>query len=227
MITAFLPCRAGSERVKNKNIRKFADIEGGLTKIKIGQLLDTQSISKVLVSTDDLEVIRIAESFGSKKICIDRRPKHLALSSTSTDELIEYVGSIIVEGDILWTHVTSPFVDAQVYSRAIEKYYEESRKGYDSLMSVMKIQTFLWSKDGAFNYDPLVEKWPRTQTLEPLYEVNSAFFIANHLAYTTHKNRIGSRPYLFETGKIENIDIDWEEDFSFAELVWRVRSEKN
>ncbi|WPU65820.1 acylneuraminate cytidylyltransferase family protein [Peredibacter starrii] len=223
MITVFLPCRSGSERVKNKNIRTFAGVEGGLTRIKIEQLLKISQIQRIVLSTNDEEVMKIAESFNDRKIQIDRRPQHLALSSTSTDELIDYVGKIITEGDILWTHVTSPFVSAETYSRAIKKYYEVTNEGYDSLMSVSKIQTFLWSSEGAFNYDPLIEKWPRTQTLRPLYEVNSAFFMANHLTYISLKNRIGQKPYLLETSKIENIDIDWEEDFQFAEQVWRTR----
>lgn len=227
MMTVFLPCRAGSERVKNKNIKKFAGLEGGLTKIKIQQLLDIPAIDEIVVSTDDNEVIKIAQSFKSERIRIDKRPAHLAQSSTSTDELIEYVGQIIKGGDILWTHVTSPFVNAETYSRAIGKFHEVQKESHDSLMSVSKIQTFLWSKEGAFNYDPVVEKWPRTQTLKPLYEINSAFFIANHLTYISQKNRIGSCPYLFETSKIENIDIDWEEDFAFAEQVWRLRNEEN
>lgn len=34
-IAFFLPTRKGSERVKNKNTRPFADIEGGLVENKI------------------------------------------------------------------------------------------------------------------------------------------------------------------------------------------------
>ena len=34
MITAFLPCRKGSQRIPDKNVKPFAGIEGGLLKIK-------------------------------------------------------------------------------------------------------------------------------------------------------------------------------------------------
>ena len=43
-IAFFLPTRKGSERVKNKNTRPFADIEGGLVENKIKQLLSTKHI---------------------------------------------------------------------------------------------------------------------------------------------------------------------------------------
>ena len=109
-VIAFLPCRQGSQRVKNKNIKSFAGVEDGLIYIKLSQLLDVESIEQIVVSTNDLEVKRIARSFSNTKIIIDDRPEELASSSTSTDDLINYVPSIIASGTVLWTHVTSPFI---------------------------------------------------------------------------------------------------------------------
>jgi len=43
-ISFFLPTRKGSERVKNKNTRPFANIEGGLVENKIRQLLSTKFV---------------------------------------------------------------------------------------------------------------------------------------------------------------------------------------
>ncbi len=110
-ISVFLPCRAGSERVPKKNTRTFAGIEGGLLKIKLTQLISCRSIDSIVLSTNDEEVICIAESMRNSKISIDRRPEYLATSSTSTDDLVKYVPSVISDGAVLWTHVTSPFVN--------------------------------------------------------------------------------------------------------------------
>jgi len=218
-VIAFLPMRKGSQRVKNKNIRDFAGIKGGLCYIKISQLLKVKEIEKIIVSTNDEEVKNIAKSFDLNKIIIDNRPEYLASSLTSTDELIKYVPSIIKEGIVLWTHVTSPFVDENIYKDMIEKYFENLR-AFDSLMSVTKIQTFLWNKEWPINYDRKTEKWPRTQTLKPLYEINSAAFIADINIYRKLNDRIGKRPYLYELDKIKSFDIDWEEDFEIAEILW-------
>ncbi len=157
----------------------------------------------------------------NEKIIIDNRPENLASSSTSTDDLINYVPNIIKDDSIiLWTHVTSPFVDEKIYEAMIGKYFEEKNK-YDSLMSVNKIQTFIWNSKEPINYDRDKEKWPRTQTLQPLYEVNSAAFIADIEIYKTLNDRIGNKPYLYELDKIKSFDIDWEEDFEIAEILWR------
>jgi len=217
-VIAFLPMRKGSQRVKNKNIRDFAGIKGGLTFIKISQLLKVKQIDKIIISTNDNEVKNIATSFVSSKIIIDDRPEHLASSSTSTDDLINYVPSIVSEGIVLWTHVTSPFVNENIYSNMISEYYKN--KDFDSLMSVTKIQKFLWDKTQPINYDRSKEKWPRTQTIEPIYEINSGAFIADIEIYKKIEDRIGNKPSLFELSDKEAFDIDWEDDFDIAEVLW-------
>jgi CMP-N-acetylneuraminic acid synthetase len=211
--------RKGSQRVKNKNVKDFANIKGGLTFIKISQLLKSTKINKILVSTNDDEVKNIALSFNDTKIIIDDRPENLANSSTSTDELIRYLPSTIESGIVLWTHVTSPFVTEKSYDNMIEKYLL-NLKEYDSLMSVTKIQKFLWNKENPINYDKSKEKWPRTQTIEPVYEINSGAFIAGIDIYKSLNDRVGNKPYLYELSDKEAFDIDWEDDFDIAEVLW-------
>lgn len=224
-IVAFLPCRRGSQRVKEKNTRPFAGIAGGLTQIKIEQLLTCAAIDAIVVSTDDAKVAEICQAAAahhSKPVEVLERPAHLASSETSTDELIQYVSEIISEGIVLWTHTTSPFVDETVYGEAIRLYREQTELGaHDSLTSVTKVQKFLWNQDGPINYDRTQEKWPRTQTLPALYEINSAIFLAPIEIYRHMGDRIGQQVYLFELTASQAMDIDWEEDFQLAEKYWQ------
>ena len=220
-ISVFLPCRAGSERVPHKNTRTFAGVEGGLLKIKLQQLIACKAIDTIILSTNDDEVIQLAKTISSDKIRIDKRPEHLATSSTSTDDLVKYVPTIISEGAVLWTHVTSPFIDGKIYEEAINAYKNALSKGEnDSLMSVTALRTFIWNKEGAVNYDRNKEKWPRTQTIEPLYEINSGIFLADIDIYKNLQDRIGQKPFLFENNDIDSFDIDWEEDFFIAEAIY-------
>lgn len=220
-ICAFLPCRAGSERVPHKNTRTFAGIEGGLLRIKLSQLIASKTIDSIILSTNDDEVINIAKSVNDPKIIIDQRPEHLASSSTSTDDLVKYVPSLVAEGVVLWTHVTSPFVDEKKYDEAITIYKENLKnEQYDSLMSVTALRTFIWNKERPINYDRTKEKWPRTQTIEPLFEVDSGIFVADVEIYRSMQDRIGQKPFLFENNEIDSFDIDWEEDFFIAEAIY-------
>lgn len=227
MVCAFLPCRVGSKRVVNKNIRPFGNVANGLFEIKLRQLASVRQCDRILVSSNDDKLIDICTSLTKEidaDIIIDRRPDEFGSDSTSTDDLIRYAISIVPDDVILWTHVTSPFVGSHRYSQMIDKYEASLDEGYDSLMSVNVIRTFLWNKDGPINYDKAIEKWPRTQTIEPVYEINSAAFLCDRKLMQQENDRIGRTPFLFELHGNDTIDIDWEEDFDKAEIIWNQTS---
>ena len=220
MISAFLPCRQGSERVPYKNIKKFSKYNFGLTEIKLLQLLKTNLIDIIYLSTDDEKIINFASSLNSKKIIIHKRSSQLCQSSTSTDELVDHAVDLIKEGVILWTHVTSPFLTCRLYDEIIKTYYSEKNLGFDSLMTVTKIQSFIWDDNGPINYDRTQEKWPRTQTIKPIFEINSGIFLADREIYKKNKDRIGDNPYLYKLDRLDGFDIDWPEDFVIAQQMF-------
>ena len=219
MISVFLPCRKGSERVPRKNIKPFSEIDGGLIELKLQQLLACDLISKIFLSTNDEEILRVAEKFDDQRLKIHVREERLCESSTSTDDLVVHARELIGEGHILWTHVTSPFVNAEVYRSIIEEYFSSLKAGYDSLMTVTAVRAFLWNDDSPINYDRRLEKWPRTQTIPPVNEVNSAAFISSAENYFKFNDRIGNKPCLFSLDRITAHDIDWPEDFVVAEAL--------
>ncbi|MDX1757949.1 MAG: acylneuraminate cytidylyltransferase family protein, partial [Marinobacter sp.] len=171
------------------------------------------------LSTNDDEIIQFAQGLADERLQIHHRDDRLASSDTSTDDLVGHAAGLIPEGDILWTHVTSPFVTAVDYDQIIARYRRALEEGYDSLMTVTKLHGFLWDERGAVNYDRKVEKWPRTQTLEPIYEVNSAVFLAPVGVYAEQHDRIGGRPYMYPLERVQGFDIDWPEDFQMAEAL--------
>ena len=87
-------------------------------------------------------------------------------------------------------------------------------------MTVTKIQKFIWNDRKPVNYNRNLEKWPKTQTIEPLWEVNSGIFLAHKSIYESHKDRIGNTPYLFELGDDRAFDIDWMTDYKIAEALY-------
>ena len=122
-IVVFLPCLKGSQRVPNKNTRIFAGIEGGLLRIKLEELLKAKRIDKIILSSNDAEVLQIGREFNNPKLCVMERPEYLCTSATSTDELIAYLAQLIPQGTILWTHVTSPFLTAETYDKMLQIFF--------------------------------------------------------------------------------------------------------
>ncbi len=218
-VTCFLPCRAGSQRVVRKNIKPFASHEHGLIEIKLRQLLAAEGIDEVVLTTNDADILAYAESLDEPRLRLHRRVEELSSSATSTDQLVAHALELIPEGHILWTHVTSPFITAKHYDDVIRAYWEQREKGYDSLMTTTEIHGFLWQDEQPMNYDRTIEKWPRTQTLAPVHEVNSGAFLAPADLYRELDDRIGRRPYLYALDKFTSFDIDWLEDFVIAECL--------
>ena len=68
-----------------------------------------------------------------------------------------------------------------------------------------------------FNHNPNILK--RTQDLENLYEENSNLYIFSKESFLKSNSRIGKKPYMFITPKIESIDIDNYEEWEIAELI--------
>jgi len=223
MMTVFLPCRKGSQRIPDKNVKDFAGIKGGLFSIKLKQLKKCTLIDQIIVSSNDTRVLDLARLDADSRIILDERPEYLGDSSTTTDELINYVPSIITEGDILWTHVTSPFINESDYTHIIEAYYKGLGLGYDSLMTVLKLQGFIWDEAGPISYKRSDLKWPMTQNIKPFYEVDSGVFLSSLANYVANLDRIGIKPYLYIQEKMKSIDIDWPDDFKFAEDVWNLK----
>ena len=221
-LTIFIPVRKGSERVAEKNTRNFAGIEGGLLKLKLKQLKHFDLVTEIVVSTNDEKCWKIASGFQRQieNLKLVERPQALGNSETKLSDLIIHVAEITTSEDILWTHVTSPFCDAEKYTMAIKKYYEVRNSGYDSLTSGREYREFLLDKrSGKIVNNPTEFSWPRTQELADWFEINNAVFIAAREDYKQGK-RTGKNPFLMEFDKISSMDIDDEEDFKIAEAVY-------
>lgn len=226
-LVGFLPVRAGSERVVNKNMRPFADFQGGLLELKLRQLAQVPELDRILVSSNDDASLEFAARFAREhdgRIIPLRRPDEYGRSSTSMGEFIRYIATLEDSGIIFWTHVTSPFVTSAIYREAIREYFAALASGHDSLVSVTRMQRFFWSEDGPVNYDHSCEKWPRSQDLKPLLEINHAIYMLPFDLMRKVGDRIGRSPLFFNINEHDAADIDWEDQFIFLEKVAKLKS---
>lgn len=220
-ISFFLPTRKGSERVINKNTRPFAGIEGGLVENKIKQILATKRIDEIIFSSNDEKCLEVAQKYASdSRMKIVERPEELCLSSTNLQDLICYVPTITDAEHILWGHVTTPLAGAEEYDKAIEMYLSKLNDGYDSLVGVTELKNFLLNKEGQVINNTTDIPWPRTQDLDVLYEINHTIFLAKRDVYIEQKNRLGKKVLLHVMDEICSKDIDWEDDFRIAEIMF-------
>ncbi len=213
-VVALVPIKEHSERVKDKNFRNFCGKP--LYHHILGTLEHTYAVDEVIINTDSPLVINEAPKLFSK-VKVVERPKELRGDYVNVNKIFGYDLSIS-DGDIyLQTHATNPLLKAETIARAL-KVFVEDETGYDSLFSVNRHQSRFYLSDvKPINHDP--ENLIPTQDLQPVYEENSVLYIFTKQSFALHEHRIGDKPMMFETPRVESIDIDDEFSFRLAELL--------
>ena len=90
------------------------------------------------------------------------------------------------------------------------------------MFSVTKVQKRYWDElVRPINHNAAILL--RTQDLPPIYEENSCFYLFTRDILLTHRNRIGSRPLLYEIPAIEAQDIDDETEWNVTEMLMKLR----
>ena len=211
---ALLPMKGHSERVQNKNIRDFNGTP--LFCRILNTLMKCTYVSGVYIDTDSAEIAGIAKNLF-KSVHIIERPERLGGDMVSMNSIIEYDMDMIGAEYYIQTHATNPLLRAETLDEGCRRFLEKMNL-FDSLFSVNRLQTRLYDGNAkAVNHRP--EELIRTQDLPPLYEENSNFYIFSKTSFLSTGARIGKRPQMMETDRLESIDIDEEVDFMLAEQI--------
>jgi CMP-N-acetylneuraminic acid synthetase len=220
-IVALLPMKANSERVKGKNFRTFAGKP--LFRWMLDSLLSLPEVAEVVINTDARRILESNDLVDGGRVRIrDRRPELCGDFVSMNKVLADDVAN--VPADLyLMTHTTNPLLSADTVRAAILRFQEARALGdADSLFTVNRLQTRFYRVDGSpVNHDP--NNLVRTQDLEPWFEENSNLYIFTRESFAATGARIGRRPAMFETPRLESADIDDMDGWHHAELIARSR----
>lgn len=213
-ITAVIPIRTGSQRVKDKNLRAFADTN--LMELKIKTLLQVPELTSIVVNTNsDLAIDIVNKKY--KEVTTHRREEYYASSKCSGSEFFRHLGEVTDTDIFVYCPCTSPFVRPETISRCINYYLSSSE--YDCLATVSSVKEFLWLNGRPMNYDPLHA--PNSQDLPDVVALNFGVTVIKKEDLIKNCNIIGKNPQFVVTDDIEAIDIDTPLDFYIAEQLYR------
>lgn len=223
--TAVIPVRAGSRRLKNKNIAKFAN--SNLLENKIDILKNVNLIENIVVSSDSDLMLEMA---SKKNVKTHKR------SIEFCDEKTHPFGAVVkhicesVEGEnIIWSTVTSPLISIATYLKSLDNYDKKVIKSskFDSLISVEPFKRYIWNKIKPLNYELGLKHLP-SQELEELYFVTDGILIAPRIKMIEWKYFHGPNPYKMSLDRVESIDIDDDIDLELAKFYFeKYYSKKN
>ena len=167
-IVALVPARAGSTRVKNKNIRQIKGMP--LIGIAVKQALDVKEIDEVYISTDSELYAEIAQVYGAVKPFL--RPKEIAGNQSTDYEVFRHFLNWYKseKGEmpelIIQVRATAPVRESDTISAAI-RFMKEHRE-FDSLRSISSPHQTpykMWTMDENKQLTPLMN------TIEQAYDM--------------------------------------------------------
>ena len=214
-IIAIVPVKLKSQRVKSKNIRKFAN--SNLFQIKLNQLKKTKCFKKIIISSESDKILNIAKK---NKFETHKRNPYFSTSKVPMSEVYRNIASEISGEFIAWINITNPLISHEIYEEAVRKWRKLSYQ-YDCLLSAVENKQNYFFKNKAINFKRT--PWPRSQDLEPLVSLSFAVNILKRKDMIKCGSCVGKNPFFFITNPLIAIDIDDQASFRLAEILYKER----
>lgn len=228
-ILGIIPARGGSKGVPRKNIKELNGKP--LIQYTSDIALATDKISKLIVSSDDEDIIKVSKSLGIEVPF--KRPKDLGLDKTPSLAVIihalNHFKAIGEEFDaVCLLQATSPFRTVKFLNDAIEQFIV---KETDSLISVQKVPheynphwVFEPNKKGVLEISTgEKEIISRRQDLPDTFHRDGSIYITKVDVLLNNNSLYGNSISYIETPKEYYVNIDTMEDWHKAEeLINRI-----
>ncbi len=223
MRIAVIPARGGSKRVPRKNLRFFAGRP--MIAWPIDAALRSNVLDRVIVSTDDAEIAEVARNFGAEAPFL--RPASLADDHTGTMSVVQHALEALgldgaSTGEALCLYATAAAVTAEMIAAAL------SRLAADDVDYVFAAQAYPHPIERALRVDcegratmlQPEHRSTRTQDLQPAYHDAGQFYWGRMGAWLRATPLFSPRSIAFPVSRASVVDIDTEEDWRMAELIF-------
>jgi len=226
MIYSFIPARAGSTRLKDKNFLMLENKR--LFEWSIDIANKSKEVDKIIFSTDSDKYINYANSIQlSKELIIDKRSKK---NSSKNIKIYDYLkndflkeNKYLNDGDyILMLLPTQPFRKVEDISKVVELNKKTNKNIFSSRQYNFHV-SFAFELLGENQYKPLFPDSPlltgntRSQDqVNYLHPDGSIYFLSVKSLKEKNLKSIYSEAVPFKSTSKYHIDIDDEQDFEFA-----------
>lgn len=233
-ILAFIPARAGSKRIPNKNIKLLHGKP--LIAYTIEAAKKSRHINRIVVSTNSEEIAAVARNYGADVPFF--RPDEISGVDSTEMEFFEHALNWFIENEnyepdlIVLLYPTSPFRKAESIDMAIEDMLRHPEA--DSLRSVKKCSEHpykMWVVENGY-LKPFVKNTEKRDMHTLSYHLLPEVYIQNASIYITKPSTIKNKrsptgdiivPFIMD--EIESVDINTPVDFIFAEMLLKEKAD--
>lgn len=214
-VVAFVHAKGTSNRVPSKNMRMLGDKPlfcHAIDNAKASNLVDA-----VVIDSDSDEILKIGVEYGAIPL---KRPEELANNMATGDDLAYWQASNFPKSKIVLQVIpTAPFLTGETIDKAIQMLVDNP--DLDSVAGVYEEALYTWENGSPDYYKPDGSIPNSVDLGKTVYETTGLY--VNHTAAVIRtKRRLNPQncaPCVLK--KIETVDINTMEDFSFAEIVWK------
>lgn len=229
MRVAIIPARGGSKRIPRKNIRPF--FGKPMIAWSIEAAIASDCFDQVIVSTDDSEIASIAVDFGAEVPFL--RPSSLSDDYATSTEVVKHAVDWLVEKKCgleaaCCIYATAPFVTPELLRQAYELMISEKKSyAFTAVRYDYPIQRALYTdkKHGLQMFYPEYQE-TRSQDLVEAYHDAGQLYWGRADAWLNSLPIFSSHSSPLIIPRQLAQDIDTEEDWQQAELIYRIHSER-
>ncbi|MEZ4743563.1 MAG: pseudaminic acid cytidylyltransferase [Bdellovibrionota bacterium] len=226
---SIIPARGGSKRIPRKNIKSFFDKP--IITYSIEAAAESGLFDKIIVSTDDEEIAKLAERYGAE-VPFLRSRENSDDFATTVDVLVEVLDRCKQAGfgpyaNVCCLYPTAVFVDADILKDSYAKF---NNGELDSLIPVVKFsypvqRAFKLNADSKIDYERPEFKNVRSQDIQPLYHDAGQFYWSKVASILKFGSLVTERSFAYVRSELEVQDLDTIEDWKIAEMKYRVLKE--
>lgn len=176
---AIIPARGGSKRIPRKNIKEF--FGKPLIAYSIQTAVESKLFDKVVVTTDDEEIAKIAKEYGAEVPFI--RPKELSDDFTGTGDVVKHALNYLKEHgeefDFVCTiYATAPLLQPRYLIEGFEALKNsDAINAFSATSMPFPIQrTFKLDKNGRCEMFTPEHYMTRSQDLQEAYQDAGQFY---------------------------------------------------
>lgn len=223
MKLAVIPARGGSKRIPRKNIRLFCGRP--IIGYSIRAALDANCFDRIVVSTDDPEIADVARREGAEVPFL--RPSVLADDFTGTNAVTSHAikwfkGNGVSVEYACCIYATAPFLQPVTIRDGLKRLMESD------VAFAITITSFPFPIQRAVRVNErgrLEMLWPehlasRSQDLEEVFHDAGQMYWGRAEAFLTNKPLFASHTVPIAVPRERVQDIDTQEDWSRAELMY-------
>lgn len=217
-VLAVIPARGGSKGVPRKNIRMVAGKP--LIAWTIAEARKSQYIDRLIVSSEDEEILEVAKSWGCEAPFV--RPEPLARDDTpGIDPVLHAIEAIGSAYDyVVLLQPTSPLRTVEDIDGSIEYCIKQGSFSCVTVTVPEQSPYWMYSLNSGGQLQPLLKaerKYNRRQDLPAVYILNGAVYVAECKWLRASRSFLAPETVGYIMPQVRSLDIDTDLDLLLAE----------